>query len=83
MILRYRYRYKNFLAIHTQGGKDNSFKQQPQAGALSQAEIGRRGVRVGLQGPQVVVSRHLVVATASAAPSSHYRAPPWVAGSTT
>ena len=34
---------------------------------------------MGLQGPQVVVSRHLIVATASAAPSSHYRAPPWMA----
>ena len=75
-----RYRYKNLLADHTQGGKDNSFKQQPLAGVLSQAEIGKEGgVRVGLQGPQVVVSRHRIVATASAAPSSHYRAPPWMA----
>eukprot|EP01046_Picozoa_sp_COSAG06_P014900 COSAG06_NODE_938_length_11391_cov_13.363974_2_plen_82_part_00 len=64
--------YKNLLADHTQGGKDNSFKQQPLVGVLSQAEIGKEGgVRVGLQGPQVVVSRHLIVATASAAPSSH------------
>ena len=27
-----RYRYKSLLAIHTQGGKDNSLKQQPRAG---------------------------------------------------
>ena len=37
------YRYKNLLADHTQGGKDNSFKQQPLAGVLSQAEISKEG----------------------------------------
>ena len=41
--VRSRYRYKNLLADHTQGGKDNSFKQQPLAGVLSQAEIDKEG----------------------------------------
>eukprot|EP01046_Picozoa_sp_COSAG06_P093308 COSAG06_NODE_39499_length_411_cov_25.612179_1_plen_43_part_01 len=33
------YRYKSLLAIHTQGGKDNSLKQQPQAVVPSLAGI--------------------------------------------
>ena len=37
--LLHGYRYKSLLAIHTQGGKDNSLKQQPQAVVPSLAGI--------------------------------------------
>ena len=51
-----RYRCKNLLADHTQGGKDNSFKQQPLAGVLSQAEISKEG------GPRIEMNLPLLVA---------------------